>query len=112
MPPMRDLIGGLAILFFALVFAVLPVVATGKGFFVMFAAGHPAAAARWTTLAAALAAGFVAVWAALGVAAHRYPRKYYQLQSSRRYALWIGLGCLVYAAGSALWRQALYGAAL
>ena len=64
-----------------------------------------------TTIAAALAAACAALWMILGVAAQRYPRKYYQLQAWRRPAIWIAAAALVFAFASILWRQVVYGAA-
>jgi hypothetical protein len=109
---MRNLVIGFAIIVIALVFAAMPILFTGKSALFTLAAGHPHASARATTIAAMLAAACAAAWMILGLAAHRYPRKYYPLQAWRRRAIWLAGGSLVFALGSVLWRQVVYGAAL
>ena len=109
MRAMRTLIVGFAVVFAALVFAALPILFTGKTMLYAIAAGHPMVSQRATTIAAALAASFAGLWMLLHLAAHRFPRKYYQLVAYSRYSIAIALACLAWAGASVLWRQMVYG---
>ena len=109
MRAMRTLIVGFAVVFAALVFAALPILFTGKTMLYAIAAGHPMVSQRATTIAAALAVSFAGLWMLLHLAAHRFPRKYYQLVAYSRYSIAIALACLAWAGASVLWRQMVYG---
>ena len=109
---MRTLLAGFAILIVALVFAALPILFAGKTLLFTTAAGHPLVSPRATTVAAALAAGFAALWMLLHAAAQRFPRKYYPLLRYAGYSIAAAIACLAWAGGSILWRQMVYGVGL
>jgi hypothetical protein len=109
MRAMRTLLVGFIVIFAALVFAALPILFTGKTMLYTVAAGHPMVSQRATTIAAAVAAAFALLWILLHAAAHRFPRKYYQLIGYSRYSIWIAFASLAWAAASVVWRQLVYG---